>query len=92
MGAQSLLGELQGALGVLERASLEELDDSLFVGGDSSDLGNDLADEFDSLPEGAFAAGRADLLTGLLRNFEFGDCVSLVLSDGDHSWVRFSHN
>ena len=55
MRSQGLLGKLEGALGVLEGAGLEELDDSLLVGGDSTDLGNDLADQLHSLPECPFA-------------------------------------
>ena len=92
MSSQGLLRKLESALGVLKGTSFEELDNSLLVAGDSPDLRNNLADKFDSLSECTFASGRSNLLAGFVGSFEFGDSVSFVPANGDHSWVSFSHN
>lgn len=49
MSAQSLLGKLQGALGILEATGLQELKHSLLVAADSSHLIDDLANQLHSL-------------------------------------------
>lgn len=87
MSAQSLLGKLQGALGILDATGLQELEHSLLVSGDSSDLSDDLADELDSLADLAlFLYGSGSL--GLFgRDLELGDGMPLVLAEGNHCRV-----
>lgn len=92
MSTQSLLGDLEGALGVLEGTGLEELDDSLLVGRHATDLGHYLPDKFDAFAETSLLGG----LRGAVGTFAGGlvlrDLVPLVLSDGDDSRVGFHHN
>ena len=87
MSAQSLLGKLQGALGVLDATGLQELEHSLLVGGDSSDLADDLADQLHSLADLALflhGSGSLELFGG---DLELGDGVPLVLAEGNHCRV-----
>jgi hypothetical protein len=49
MGSECLLGKLQSLLSILDTTGLEELDDSLLIGGDSANLSNDLSNELYSL-------------------------------------------
>ncbi len=91
MGAQSLLGELEGALGILHGAGLEELDDSLLVGRDAADLADHLTDKLHALAEGSLFLGGTDALGLLLGHLEGSGGVALVLADGDHLRMRFDH-
>jgi len=86
VGAQSLLGELEGSLGVLQAAGLEEFDDSLFVSGDACDLVDDLSNQFSSLAD--FGLGR-DWSCSL--GLEFGCLMSLVFAKGNVGGLAFGH-
>ena len=88
MGSEGLLGELEGLLGVLDATCFKVLEDSLLIGGDSTNFCDDLSDEFDSLSDPSLRGSRSHLF-GL--HVKLGDGVPLVLADGDHSWVTFSH-
>ena len=86
MSAQGFLDHLQSFLGVLQTAGPEELESPFFVDGDSGDLADDFADEFDSLAELALGPHiPANLL------LEFGRRVPLVFPDGDMRGVVLYH-
>lgn len=92
MGTEGFLGEFKCAFGVLQGTGFQELNDSFFVGGDSSNFSDDLTDEFDSFSESTFAAGWSASFGCFFGDFEFGDEVSLVGSDGNDGGMCFGHN
>jgi len=91
VGAEGLLGKLEGLLGVLDGTGLQELNDSLLVGGHTADLSDDLSDQTDSLADGSLSLGRAGILGLFSSGLECGGGVALVLTDGDHLGMRFDH-
>jgi hypothetical protein len=91
MGAEGLLGQLEGLLGVLHGAGLEELDDSLLVGGDAADLADDLPDEFHAFSNNALPLHGPSLLGLLLGGLELGDGVALLLAQRDDCGVALHH-
>ena len=86
VGAQSLLGNLQGSLGILQGTSLEELDHSLFISSDTGNLVDDFSDEGGSLGDSSLLGGRLHRL-----RLDLSCLVTLVLSDGNCCCLVFSH-
>ena len=91
MGAQSFLGDFQGFLGILEGSCFEKFDDSLFVGGNSGDLINDLPDEFNSFGEVSLLGGLLGSVGLFALGFVLGDDVSFVFADGNDGRMGFNH-
>lgn len=86
VGAQRLLGGAQGALGVLEAARLEELDDPLLVAGHARDLGDDLPDQLGALPDACLAGDGAGAL-----GLDARGPVALIPANRNVGGMAFGH-
>ncbi len=91
VSAQSLLGDLQSLLGILQRTSLQKFYDSFFVAADSWNLSDDWSNQGSSLSEFSFSLSRFYSFRLLGGEFELGDCVALALPYGDVARVIFCH-
>lgn len=92
MGAKSLLGNFKCALRVLNATSLKELDDSLLIGGDSTNFCDDLPDSANSLSDVTLLLSLLDNnLALLLGHLERSHMVSFVEPSSHHCWMGFGH-
>ena len=91
MGAQSFFRDLQGFFGILEGSCFEKFDDSLFIGGNTGDLIDNLPDEFDSFGEVSLLGGLLGSVGLFALGFILGDDVSFVFADGNDGRMGFNH-
>ena len=84
MGAESAAGDLDGLLLLRGNTSTDEFHHLLLVGGESSDLTDDLTDELDSLAEAALSVHSLALLAG---NLWLGNDEALVQAHEDSTLV-----